>query len=692
MQKDGELDFMQFIGTLWRGKWLIMFCMLLALVAGTYYAFAVAVPRYAASTTVALESRDSQVVDFESVVSGLSADQATINTEVEVLRARILIGKLVDQLNLTEDPEFNRYLRPKTMWSLGAVLGELGLKQARPVPSEKALRNSVVDEVLRIIAISNPRNSYVFRIAASTESPEKSARIADALARIYINDQLSTKFEATEQATGWLTDRVGDLKVQLEAAETRVKEYNRSIDLIGPEALEALNRQLKDLRGRLVSADQARGELARRIETMKSAQQTGDILAMGAAAGDEGLIAAVSRATNDQAARQAFTVRFNALLTQLQVSRDREALQGRALRASVRDIEGRVEAQSADLVKLQQLQREAVASGQIYEYFLSRLKETSVQQGIQQADSRILSYAVEPEEPSRPRKGIIMGLSVIVGLVIGIVLVLLREMQQTGFRNAQDLEEATGLTVIGQVPRAPRGRRRKVLDYVVSKPTSGMAEAVRNLRTSILLSNIDTPPQVIMMTSSVPGEGKTTQTLALAQNLSGLKRRVLVIEGDIRRRTFREYFDIKESGGLLSAVSGQAKLEDVVWHSDQLGVDILVGEESSVNAADLFSSAKFARFLQDTRKAYDFVLIDTPPVLVVPDARVIAQSADAVVFVVHWDKTPRSIVEQGLHALSTVNIQVTGVSLSQIDHKRMRGYGKRYGESYGTYGSKYYRD
>ncbi|MEM6664015.1 MAG: GNVR domain-containing protein, partial [Pseudomonadota bacterium] len=584
MQKDGELDFMQFAGTLWRGKWLIMLCMLLALVVGAYYAFAVAVPRYAASTTVALESRDSQVVDFESVVSGLSADQATINTEVEVLRARILIGKMVDQLKLAEDPEFNRYLRPKTMWSLGGMLEELGLKAPRPEPSAKALRNSVVDEVLRIIAISNPRNSYVFRIAASTESPEKSALIADTLAQIYINDQLFTKFEATEQATGWLTDRVNELKLQLEAAETRVKEYNRSIDLIGPEALEALNRQLKDLRGRLVGAEQTRGDLARRVETMEEAQRTNDILAMGAAAGDEGLIASVSRASNNPAAREAFDVRFNALLTQLQVSRDREALQGRALRASVKDIESRVEAQSADLVKLQQLQREAVASGQIYDYFLSRLKETSVQQGIQQADSRILSYAVEPEEPSRPRKGIIMGLSMIAGLVLGVVLVLLREMQQTGFRSAQDLEDATGLTVIGQVPRAPKARRRKVLDYVVSKPTSAMAEAVRNLRTSILLSNIDTPPQVIMMTSSVPGEGKTTQTLALAQNLSGLRRKVLVIEGDIRRRTFREYFDITESNGLLSAVSGQSRLEDVVWRSDQLGVDILVGEESSINA------------------------------------------------------------------------------------------------------------
>ncbi|MFK7941524.1 MAG: polysaccharide biosynthesis tyrosine autokinase [Paracoccaceae bacterium] len=680
------LNFLQLAGTLWRGKLWILLFMTVALLLGGYYAFRVAVPLYTSTTTVALESRDNQVVDFQSVVSGLSADQATINTEVEVLRARILIGKVIDALDLMSDPEFNTHLQPENPWSLGAILRRVGLRPPRTEPTETTLRDRAISEVLDIVAIRNIRNSYVFKISAVTEQPAKAAMIADTLSRFYIEDQLTTKLEATEKATNWLTDRVAELKAELETAETAAKDYNSSIALIGPEALALLNRQLKDIRARLANSEQDLAEHISQIAAMEAAQASDNVLAMAAAANDATLTAAANRAINDQGARAAFDARFAELLTRARIARDRESAQEAALRSSVEDIEAKVNAQSADLVVLQQLEREAAASGLIYEYFLGRLKETSVQEGIHQPDARILSFAVVPELPSKPRKSVILALSMIGGLVLGSALVLLREMRHTGFRNAADLEAATGVTVIGQIPRAPNARRRKVLDYIVSKPTSALVEAVRNLRTSILLSKVDKPPKVIMLTSSVPGEGKTTQTLALSQNLAGLGRKVLVIEGDIRRRTFAEYFDISGKKGLLSAVAGDAKLEDVVWHSEQLGVDILIGEKTAINAADFFSSDSFVQFMVKVRDAYDVILIDTPPVLVVPDARVIAPHADAVLYVVHWDHTPRAQVEQGLHAFDTVDTKVTGMVLSQIDTKGMR----RYGEEYGVHGNKYY--
>ena len=688
--RSDEVDLLHLVGTLWRGKWRILLVMMLAVLLAGVYAFVVAVPKYSSTAVVALESRDSQVVDFESVVSGLSADTATINTEVEVLRARILLGKLVDALGLMEDPEFNEELRPANPWSVKGILRGIGLA-SDPVPLDpQAARDAVVDELLGSIGISNIRNSYVFRISAVTQDPLKSSRIADRLADLYITDQLTTKFEATEQATSWLTERVSELKIELEEAETAVKDYNSSIDLIGPEALAALNRQLKDIRLRLTNSERDLAGHETRIAAMERARDADDVAAMGVAAADDVLATAAARASTDQGARSIFMARFNELLARVRVARDREAAQAAALAKSVSDIEARVEAQSADLVRLQQLEREASASGLIYEYFLSRLKETSVQQGIQQADARVLSYAVVADSPSEPRKPIMLVTAAFLGLFLGSVLVLVREMRQNGFRSAEDMERITGVTVIGQIPRAPSGRRRKLLDYIVSKPTSALVESVRNLRTSILLSDPDKPPQVIMLTSSVPGEGKTTQSLALAHNLSGLGRKVLIVEGDIRRRTFREYFEIPEERGLVSAVTGEAKLADIVWREETLGIDILIGENTRLNAADFFSSDKFAAFLKAARKAYDVILIDTPPVLVVPDARVIAQQSDAVVYVVHWDKTPRSQVEQGLHAFSTVNAPVTGLVLSQIDPKGMKRYGGRYGEAYSAYGAKYY--
>lgn len=682
-----ELDLIQFFGTVWRGKWLILLCIVIAVLAAGYYAFGIAVPRYTSNTVVALESRDSQVIDFEGVVSGLSADKATVNTEVEVLRARILFGKLAEQLSLQADPEFNPYLRPAVPWSPGAILRRLGLVSPPPPPNQKTVRDAVIDELLMFIKISNVRDSYVFHIRVTTEDPEKSALIADTLANLYINDQVVTKFQATEKATEWLTDRVTELKAELQVAETAVKEYNTTTSLIGPEALAALNRQLKDLRSRLETDRRTQADLDDRLARIEAGRATGDIEAIIIAAEDPALTAVAGRiGAGDETARPVFDNRLSVLVERFVSERTRLVPQIAGLAASVDEQKIRVEAQSADLVKLQQLEREAAASGLIYEYFLGRLKETSVQQGIQQADSRVLSNAVVATTSSWPNKRMMLAASALVGAIVGVLLVLFRELRQSGFRSAEDLEAATGVTVIGQIPRAPNAKRKKVLDYIATKPTSALVEAVRNLRTSILLSNVDKPPQVIMMTSSVPGEGKTTQTLALAHNLAGLGRRVLVIEGDIRRRTFGEYFDLEGRKGLLSAVAGDAEVEDIVWRSEQLSVDILIGEKGAVNAADFFSSAKFSKFIDGLRQTYDVILIDTPAVLVVPDARVIAQLSDAVIYVVHWDKTSRTLVEQGLHAFNTVNVPVTGLVLSQVDPKGM----KRYGEAYAAYGSKYY--
>jgi succinoglycan biosynthesis transport protein ExoP len=175
--------------------------------------------------------------------------------------------------------------------------------------------------------------------------------------------------------------------------------------------------------------------------------------------------------------------------------------------------------------------------------------------------------------------------------------------------------------------------------------------------------------------------------LAIAQNLTGLGKKVLLIEGDIRHWVFAEYFEIKDKAGLLSVLSGDTKLEDAVVHEPTLGADILIGEKAKTNAADIFSSERFRDFLKDVRTKYDYIIIDTPPVNVVPDARVIGQSVDAVIYTVKWDSTTHRNVQDGLKALESVNISVAGLVLSQINMRGMKMYG--YGDTSGSYGGYY---
>lgn len=382
-------------------------------------------------------------------------------------------------------------------------------------------------------------------------------------------------------------------------------------------------------------------------------------------------------------------MRLDQVIETAQAQLARESVQIDLLAQSVIDLEERIQRQSGELVTQQQLEREVAANALIYESFLSRMKELSVQQGLQEAAARVLSSAVVRPSPSAPKTGLVLALSGLLGLIFGSSFVLMRETAIHVFRTSEELERATGITVLGQVPVAPSGRRKSVLRHISERPTSAYSEAVRNLRTSILLANVDQPPGIIMITSSVPGEGKTTQALSLSHNLGTMGKKVLLIEADIRRRTFGEYLEVsKDAPGLVSAVNGERPLSEIVYRDSKLGMDILLGDKSNVNAADFFSSPSFRNFVDTAKQAYDFVILDTPPVLAVPDARVIGQVADMIVYVVRWDHTGRAEVQSGLNSLDSVQLQVNGLILSQVDPKGMKRYG--HGGGYGAYGKGYY--
>jgi len=693
---DDEIDLMELFRALWRGKWVIALSALVAVVLGGYYAVGVAEPQYRATAQLTLEVRTGQVVDLESVMTGVSTEQAALNTEIEIITSRRILGKLVDERDLTRDPEFNPALEPPSALARArsVLAGWLGGSDGAGTPGEayeKTPRDKAIDILRQKLSASVQRDTYVFNISATTGDAEKSARILNTLADLYLQEQIAVKFEATEQAVAWLSKRVTELEADLREKEDTLKAARSETELISPEALEGLNLQAKNLRERLeemrAGVDSARADL----ERLTALRAAGDRAAAAEAAGDatlRRLLQSLREGEPDAAAM--FDQRLDALVGRAEEAYDRQLSQANALAESYRTLQERIERQSSDLVRIEQMTREVETTRTLYETFLTRLKETTVQRGLQQADSRVLSDAI-PGEKVAPRTALILALSMVLGLMAGAAIVLVRQFLHDTFRAAEDLERATGLPVLGQIPKLPVRERKDLIGYLKDRPTSAPAEAIRNLRTSLLLSDIDHPPQIIMSTSALPGEGKTTQAVALAQNLAGLDKTVLLIEGDIRRRTFAQYFSDVPAGGVLSALSGEVPLNEVVFHDARVGADILMGEKSRANAADLFSSDKFRAFLARAREAYDFVIIDTPPVLVVPDARVIGQHADAILFSVAWDKTQRGQVLAALREFESANLGVTGIALAQIDPKGMRryGYGGKYG-AYGAYGQGYY--
>jgi capsular exopolysaccharide synthesis family protein len=369
--------------------------------------------------------------------------------------------------------------------------------------------------------------------------------------------------------------------------------------------------------------------------------------------------------------------------------------QAAVLERAVKRQEEEIEQQSSELVRVEQLRREAEANRLLYEYFLTRLKETAVQEGLQQADARIISPAIIPSGSFNPNGNRIELIGLVIGLLIGGGSMLFREQLVTSIRTPEDLEKSTNLPIVGQIPRIPGRTRRATVNYIVSKPNSAPIEAIRNLRTSLILTNLDTPPQVIMVTSAVPGEGKSTICVALAQNYSGLGKKVLLIEGDIRRRTLTKFVDVPDKNiGLMEVLSNTVELEDAVQKPKNFRFDVLLGNDMSANPADILSSKQFSEFIENARQTYDIIIFDTPPLLVVSDARIVGQFADAILFAVLWNKTSKAQVKDAISELVSVGLEVTGTVLSNIDPSGIKKFG--YGDRYGTYdrriGRGYYKN
>ncbi|PYG25486.1 GumC family protein [Pelagimonas varians] len=697
-----DIDILSLVSVLWRGKWLIGFCMTLTILLGGYQAFVAATPKYVAVATLALQPQNDQVVDIESVVSGASTDTSALNTELVVLRSRTLMRYLVKELNLTEDPEFNAALREPPKFSSGQlrtalrefILSSLGRPEESTTPNADAQLNATIENVRGSISVINQRSTYVFVIRAKTGSPAKSKLIANTLARLYIQDQIDVKFQTTENAINWLSTRVVELEAELEEKEDTLKQRASEIDVTTTEAVEALYQQVRNLRDRLAQAEVDVSGKRNQVAYLEDLRAAEDYDLMAAAVQNPALSRNLAAANNgDQNARRVFLTRFDQSIEQAQSALLRAESQAEALQISLDRLDTNVAQQADQFIALQQLERDTEATRTLYETFLTRLKETSVQRGLHHADSRILSEAI-PGGYVEPRKSRILLLSAIMGFVIGAAIIFFRQVRNNKFRTAEDLEAVTGLATHGQIPKMPLRKRNALIPYLRENPTSAAAESIRNMRTSLLLTGGENTPQVILSTSSVPGEGKTTQAVALAYSCSGLGKKVLLIEGDLRRRSLDNYFSAPTGviAGLTSAVAGDVPVQDCIFTDESTNVDILLGEKSPpVNAADFFSSLAFENFLAELRETYDFIIIDAPPLLVVTDARILARLTDRIMFLVAWDKTDQHQVEASMAQLNLIESNRISPVLSLVDVKGMQryGYGGRYG-AYASYGNKYY--
>jgi polysaccharide biosynthesis transport protein len=718
-----RMDVRDFLRLLHRRKWHIVGVTALV-VAVTGLVLAQLTPEYRATALVMLDTRKAKVTNTMDVLGGLATDASGLQTEIEILRSAALLGRAVDKLKLDQEPEFGE---PETSY-IGSLIGSarlfvddllMGKREAPPAPTAAPIdprRSRAIAYIARNLTIVTRGRSLVIAVSFDSTSPLRAKRIVDAVTDAYIVDQLNAKFEANKRATEWLDERLSELRRNVEAAERAVASFREKAGLTVGKDTTVIVQSLTEFNSQLIQARAQLADKESRLVALERAQRDPASLGGLTEVMSNPLISAL-RAQEAEVSRRAADLgqrygdshprllQTRAELGQIQariaaevgkiigsVRSDAEA--ARSKEAQMRSQVDQLEKQAGDLgqsgTELRQLDREAQSNRAVYEDFLKRFKELREQQDIQQPDARILSAAALPTSPIYPRYGLTLALALGVGLLLGAALVAIMERLDGGFRNGDQIEKFTGHATVGMIPALSRMTlgKTKPARWAIEKSASAYGEALRSTYTAITLGMLDKPPRVIMVTSSLPDEGKSTFACSLAGLLakSNPDKKFVLVDCDFRRSSLLGTLGVPPTNGTIDEyLSGAKTLEEVVGRDEHSGLYYVPARNNTPNSAEILDSKAMRRFVEALSKNYDLVIIDTPPIMAVSDARIVAQIVDYIVFLIRWEQTARELAINSLKMLRDLR-KPLGVVLSQVNIRRHSRYG--YGD-YGYYYSKY---
>ncbi|MFW2403881.1 MAG: GumC family protein [Gammaproteobacteria bacterium] len=660
------------------------------ILAALYLIFAT--PRYTADALILIEPQNTNFVSVESVVTGISGDAETVQSQSLVLSSRELAGRVIQRLELYADPEFNPNLDD----------------QADGAPSLMSREMSaIVDQFLKRLAVLPQDNSRVIAVSFSSEVPEKAAEIANALADEYIVSGLEAKFESTRRANDWLGVRIEELRAKVQEAEQQVEEARAGFGLLEGNGATLASQELAQLNTELVIARNERTEAAARLGQVRRLQRDQADIDSVADVLNSVLIqrlreqeAEVERRVADysqeygerhpkmiqlRAEADDLESRIQAeinkivagLSNQVAVARARE----NALEARLDELKKTVVTANQNEIGLRALDREAEANRSLLATMLARQKETLSQEdvGFQQSDARVISTADIPLEPSFPRPAIVLSLVLIGATILGLIAILILELLDDGFRSGDEVERATGIPSIGFIPLVPdTGSHDNLLSYIAGKPATAFGESIRTLNWSLSIA-FPSPPKSVLITSSVPGEGKTTIAACLATSQSVAGRKVILIDADTRQPVCHELVGFKREPGLTDYLIGEATLDEILVERDWSGLTLLPAGMPNPNAPNLFESQKMRDLIAELEDRFDLVVIDSPPVMAAADARILCRMTDATVAIVRWEETRRTIACNTLAQLQSADAKLAGVLISMVDTRKHAKYG--YGDS-----------
>jgi polysaccharide biosynthesis transport protein len=680
-------------------QWLII-SFLLALVTLVAIATFRMQPIYDATTRLEIDRENTNFLPFagNGTYDVYQDLDDYIETQSKILVSETLALQTVKSLNLDEDPRFGG--RPKDPGTLAVALPKDGVQSRRPA----------LGAFLGGLVVKRVPNSRLLDVTFSTTDAKLAATIVNAHVNNFIEENFRSRYEATTQASNWLANQLDELKAKVEASEDARIQYERrnqiwTID----EKQDVTTQKLADLNRELTAAQADRINKEAVYQLAEAANYDAIPMVRESPVIQESLKRQgelsdqYTEALNQYGPKFPKVVRLEAQLEEIEGliakekknignqieaeyrgSRQKEVLLQQAL-----DQQKNEAASMADkMVQFNILKRDAEANKQLYDGLLQKLKEAGITAGLRSSNIRVVDPALMPGGPSRPNKSRNLLLAVMVGLFGGIGLALLREYLDNTVKNPDDVETLSRLPSLAVVPafintdghsrsRLPKflrassnGFQERVALLSHSQPQSQISEAFRALRTSLLLSQADHPPQVILVTSALPHEGKTTAAVNIGVTLAQLGDSTLLIDGDLRKPGISRALNMLDGKhpGLSSYLAGASALDVVtVPHPAISNLHAIPTGPIPPNSADLLSSHRLAEMISELRKRYKFIVIDSPPIMAATDAVILSALVDGVLLVVRSGQTPKEAFTRTRDLLTSVKSHVLGVVLNAVD-------------------------
>lgn len=678
-------------------------------------------PSYTGTTTLLIDPRATGVFSAQQVTMQIGpADPAIIDSQVEILKSDHLERAVIKSLDLTQNPEF---LGEEEWFEI--LIGKLkALNPFRSPSSEASVMETVLANFDKRLKVERDQQTFLVNVSFQSHSPEKAAKIANAVAEAYLTDRLQARFDSAQLATEWLSNRVEELREKALQSDARLEKYKSDKGIVLATG-QLLNEQELTAANLAVSA--ARGAVAdaqARYDRIKAVVDSGDVdgavtsevqsspaiqklrsdlgellrrevdLAKRVEPGNEARKRLQEQITQIRSMIVAEYARvLDAARSDLDVAKSREE----AANDKLRLLTQRATEVNANQVAAREMEREATTKRQIYESFLQKYTETTQQSGVPITETRIVSRAVPPTLPSAPKRALLLAAAAGGGLALGIGIVLLRDRFAPGIRSRSELEAAANMHCLGLIPvvhalatsRQPAltgahdvregrvlTRPHGILGFALSHPFSPMAEVIRNVKLAVQSQLSPAEVRVIGVTSAVSGEGKSTIAANLALYLANSGYKVLLVDSDVRRPDLTRKLVADNVFGLREAVESGLPVAEMAYTDPVTGLKFLpsIDLRESIVHADIVSSPAFHEALKEWRSVFDYVIVDCAPVLAVSDVHAMGPSIDAFVLVTAWGVTSRATLEYVARLSSSFRTKYAGVVLNKVPAEEITHY------------------